>query len=114
MSLRTILATALTIGLLTPAAFAQSPAAPAPPDHAGRPAAVGARQKMQLKRIQAGQKRGTISTAERRRLLAMERQIRTLAQQLRESDGKLTGQERARLQRELNRVSRAIRRAGRG
>lgn len=114
MSLRTTFATLLTIGLLAPAAFAQSPTPQAPRDQDGRGASIAARQRLQLGRIRAGHQRGTITDAERQRLLAMERHVRTLAQELRKSEGKLTGRERLRLHQQLNRASRAIRRAGRG
>lgn len=114
MSLRTTLATVLTIGLLAPAAFAQSPASQGVPNQAGRVQGVVARQRAQLNRIRAGQKAGAINAAEGRRLLAMERRIQVLAQRLRTSGGTLTLRERLRLQHELNRASRAIRRAGRG
>lgn len=114
MSLRTALATALTIGLLSPIALAQSPAPQGSPNQSGRAPGIHTRLQFQQKRIRAGQERGTITEVERRRLMAMEQRIRTLTQQFRTSDGKLTGRERLQLQRGLNRVSRAIRRAGRG
>ena len=118
MSLRIAIATALVIvlgGLLSPAAFAQSTSAQRRPGQGiTRPDGITARQRVQQKRIQAGQKRGAISAGERARLLARQKQIRTLKQQLRSSGGALDRGERLRLHRQLNQLSRAIRRAGRG
>ncbi len=111
MTLRTVLATVLSIGLLAPAAFAQSPGPQGPPGQRARDG-INARQRLQLKRIRTGHERGAIDTAELRRLVAMQRAIRVHEQQLRTSGGELTAQERLRLQRALNHASRAIRRAG--
>ena len=113
MSLKVTLATVLTLGLLAPAAFAQTSAPAGPGDQAGT-AGLNARQRRQGQRIRIGEQRGTIDAAEARRLRAMERRLRTLEQQFRTSDGRLTARERVRLQRLLNRASRAIARAGRG
>ena len=115
MSLRTTIATALVIGLLSPVAFAQSPGTqPRSGQGLKRPDGITARQRVQQRRIQAGQLRGAISAAERGRLLARQQHIRTLKEQLRSSGGKLDRRERLRLHRQLNQLSRAIRRAGRG
>ena len=114
MSLRTTLMTALAVGLLAPAAFAQTPSPQATPDQGARTPGIATRQRLQQARIRAAQKRGTLTAPEHRRLMAMERRIQALARQLRAADGKLTARERVQLQRELNRASRAIRRAGRG
>ena len=119
MSLRTVLATALSIGLLAPIAFAQSPQPPGPQGSPGQRArgisiTLNARQRLQMRRIRTGRERGAIDRAEFGRLVALERAIRVHEQRLRTSDGALTVRERLRLQRELNRAGRAIRRAGRG
>ena len=115
MSLRTSIATALIIGLLAPVAFAQSTAVQRGPRQGlKRPDGITARQRLQQRRIQAGQKRGAISPGERDRLLARQKQIRTLRQQLRSSGGTLDRSERLRLHRQLNQLSRTIRRFGRG
>ena len=116
MSPRIAIAAALvTTGLLTPVAFAQSRSPQRPAGQAvTRPDGITARQRLQHRRVQAGQKRGAISAAERGRLLARQQQIRTLKEQLRSSGGRLDRRERLRLHRQLNLLSRAIRRAGRG
>ncbi len=113
MSLRLTLATLLTVGLLAPAAFAQSPAVPGQRGQAGGRTGIDARQRMQMRRIHAGQRRGTINAAESRSLLAREARLRAIEQRLRASNGTLTVRERARLHRLLNQVNRAIARAGR-
>ena len=113
MSLRLTLATLLTVGLLAPAALAQSPAAPSQGNQPGRRMGIDARQRAQMRRIHAGRQRGTINTVESRRLLAREARLRTLEQRLRTSGGTLTARERARLHRLLNQANRAIARAGR-
>lgn len=115
MSLRTAIATALIIGCVTPAAFAQARTVQRRPGQTiTRPDGITARQRLQQRRIQAGQKRGAISAAERSHLLARQRQIRALTQRLRASDGRLDIRERLRLHRQLNLLSRNIRRFGRG
>ena len=118
MSLRIAIATALVMslaGLSSPVAFAQSPSTQRGPGQGiTRPDGIAARQRLQQRRIQAGQKRGAISAAERGRLLERQRHLRTLKEQLRSSGGKLDRHERLRLHRQLNLLSRAIRRAGRG
>lgn len=118
MSLRTSIATALIIvlgGLLPPVAFAQVSAVQRRPDQGlKRPDGITARQRVQQKRIEAGQKRGAISAAERNHLKARQQQLRALKQQLRSSGGALDRRERLRLHRHLNQLSRSIRRFGRG
>jgi Spy/CpxP family protein refolding chaperone len=115
MSLRTTIAAALVIGLLSPVAFAQSAAVQrGPRPGLKHPDGITARQRLQQRRIEAGRKRGAISDAERSRLQARQQQIRALMQQLRSSGGRLDRRERLRLHRQLNQLSRAIRRAGRG
>lgn len=101
MALRLPIATLLTLGLLAPAAQAQST------DR------IDARQWAQNQRIQAGIERGTINPAESRRLTALETRIGNLEQRLRTSGGRLTARERVRLHRALAQMSRAIARAGR-
>jgi len=121
MSLRTAIAAALIIGFgglggfLAPVASAQTLSVQSRPGQGlHRPDRITARQRMQQRRIQAGQKRGAISATERARLLSRQRHIRSLRSQLRSSDGTLDRRERLRLHRQLNQLSRAIRRAGRG
>ena len=114
MSVKVTLATILTLGLLAPAAFAQTTAPPGPGDQTPGTAAINARQRRQGQRIRIGEQRGTIDAVEARRLRAMERRLRTLEQRFRTSDGRLTARERVRLRRLLNQASRAIARAGRG
>ena len=115
MSLRTAITTALIIGLLSPVAFAQSPTAQRRPGQGiTRPDGITARQRLQQRRIQLAQRRGAVSAAERSHLLARQRQIRALSQRLRSSRGMLDRRERLRLHRQLNQLSRQIRRFGRG
>lgn len=113
MSMRLTLATLLTIGILAPAASAQTTAPPTRKDQAQSRAGIDARQRMQERRLEAGQKRGTISADEARRLQARQQRLTTLEQRLRASNGTFSARERARLHRLLNQLSRAIARAGR-
>ena len=119
MFLRTAIATALVIGLLSPAAFAQTTTAQRRPGPTvARPGITGslditARQRLQQRCIQFGQRRGAISAAERGHLLARQRQIHALRQRLLATDGRIDIRERLRLHRELNLLSRKIRRFGR-
>lgn len=113
MFLRMTLATMLATSLVAPAAFAQGTAMPRPADQTRQRPGIDARQRMQERRIEAGRQRGAIDAAEARRLQAMQQRIRTLEERLRASDGRLSLRERARLQRMLTQLSRAIARAGR-
>ena len=112
---RTVLATVLSIGLLAPAAFAQAPQAPGAQGPEGQRArSIHLRQQQQVKRIQTGRERGVIDPAEFRKLMGIQRAIRAETQRLRQSGDGLTMRERLRIHRDLNRSSRAIRRAVRG
>jgi hypothetical protein len=134
MRLRTAIAAALVIvasGLLTTEATAQitttplrpspsvarpqiaRPQSPRPHGTIARQRALAARQRLQQRRIQSGQRRGTISGVERGRLLARQRSINSLSMRLRASDGRLGVRERMQLHRRLNELSRTIRRFGR-
>ena len=120
MLTRTVLASALMMGTLSPAAFAQTTTARPQPSRPAierpdltRPGGIIARQRLQHRRIQSGQRRGTISTFERSHLIARQRQLRALTQRLRASGGRLDVRERLRLHRQLNLLSRNIRRFGR-
>src|SRR5438045_4033401 len=97
MFVRGILATAVGIMLVTPAAFA-GPAQSAASRHAG----VNAREHRQTERIRHGVKDGDISRAEADRLRADEAAIRAEERVYRRSGDGLSRREAKDLQKDLN------------
>jgi hypothetical protein len=104
MVTRIAFATLLSLGLMTPAAWAQTA-------HPDRAAGVNVRQARQAARIRHGVHGGSITRGEVNRLRADEAAVRAEERAYRQSGHDLTPRERRDLQRDLNRTSREIRRA---
>lgn len=75
---------------------------------AAPPTSINAREKEQHKRIEVGKKSGQLTHEELLRLQAREAKVRYKENRNRLSGGKLTAAERTRLEKELNRDSKAI------
>src|SRR3954465_7363083 len=91
-------------GVMTLAPMVTASAATAPRWHRG----IEARQRHQNARIEQGERTGALSYRESERLERQEGRIERQEDRFRASGGQFTPRERAKVQRELNRESRAI------
>ena len=90
--------------VMTLAPLVTASAATAPRRHRG----IEARQRHQSARIEQGERTGALSYRESERLERQEARIERQEDRFRASGGRFTPRERAKVQRELNRESRAI------
>jgi hypothetical protein len=103
MSPRILVMAVLSLGILAPGTFAQTPS-DAPPG-------INARQHRQAARIRRGVENQQLTRPELRRLRAEEAAVRAEERRARRSGDGLKRREVRRLERELNRTSRQIFRA---